>query len=337
MARFAQALPSAPVSFAASAVGSDVAWQLLCFLRALERAEDGAYRYLARGAGRDFEVEVVCTLPGEHIRAAMASYHGSVRLSGTLTPPGVFQQLHGFGEESGEFLHVAEAPSEDRLGLFVVPDVPTYYRQRQRSLPALAGLVDDMRAATPGNCLVAFPSFEYLACAADEFAARFGKGVEWRCQEPDMDSAEREDFIRFLNEPAAGRVGLVVSGGVFAESVDFDSDALRAVVVVGAGLPPRTMKRDLIASDSGQDGADGFEVAYRQPAMARSAQTVGRVARGSRPGVALLVDPRFGQAAYRAFFPVRWQPRTLPAKAVGAAVREFWAPAEEGPCAENVC
>ena len=338
VARFAQALPSAPVDFAANAVASDTAWQLLCFLRAMERAQDGAYRYLASGTGRDLAVEAVCTLPGVYIRDAMAPYHGSVRLSGTLTPPGVFQRLHGFAEESAEFLHVAEAPSEDRLGLFVVPDVPTYYRQRQRSLPALAALVDDVRVATPGNCLVAFPSFEYLACAADEFAARFAKAVEWRCQEPDMDSAEREDFIGFLNEPAAGRVGLVVSGGVFAESVDFDSDVLRAVVVVGAGLPPRTMKRDLIASDSAQDGTDGDEVAYRQPAMARSAQAVGRVARGGRPGAALLVDPRFAQAAYRAFFPTRWQPRTLPAKAAGAAVREFWAAAADGAMrVENVC
>ena len=329
LARFAQALPTAPVGLADNAMASDTSWQLLCFLRAMERAEDGAYRFLASGAGRDLAVEAVCTLPGEHIRDTMAPFHGTVRLSGTLTPPRLFQRLHGFEEESADSLHVAGS-SEDRLGLFVVPDVPTYYRMRRRSLPALASLIDDVRRATPGNCLVAFPSFEYLACAADECAALFGEDVEWRRQAPDMEPAEREDFIRFLNEPDARRVGLVVAGGVFAESVDFDSDALRAVVVVGAGLPPRTLKRDLIASDSASDRADGDEIAYRQPAMARSAQAVGRIARGSRPGVALLVDPRFAQAAYKTFFPARWQPRTLPAKAAGAAVREFWASACEG-------
>ena len=329
LARFAQALPTAPVGLADNAVASDTSWQLLCFLRAMERAEDGAYRFLASGAGRDLAVEAVCTLPGEHIRDTMVPFHGTVRLSGTLTPPRLFQRLHGFEEESADSLHVAGS-SEDRLGLFVVPDVPTYYRMRRRSLPALASLIDDVRRATPGNCLVAFPSFEYLACAADECAALFGEDVEWRRQAPDMEPAEREDFIRFLNEPDARRVGLVVAGGVFAESVDFDSDALRAVVVVGAGLPPRTLKRDLIASDSASDRVDGDEIAYRQPAMARSAQAVGRIARGSRPGVALLVDPRFAQAAYKTFFPARWQPRTLPAKAAGAAVREFWASAWEG-------
>ena len=330
LARFVQALPTAPVGLADNAVASDTSWQLLCFLRAMERAEDGAYRFLASGVGRDLAVEAVCTLPGEHIRDTMVPFHGTVRLSGTLTPPRLFQHLHGFEGDCADSLHVTAGSSEDRLGLFVVPDVPTYYRMRRRSLPALASLIDDVRRATPGNCLVAFPSFEYLACAADECAALFGENVEWRRQGPDMEPAEREDFIRFLNEPDARRVGLVVAGGVFAESVDFDSDSLRAVVVVGAGLPPRTLKRDLIASDSASDHADGDEIAYRQPAMARAAQAVGRIARGSRPGVALLVDPRFAQAAYRSFFPARWQPRTLPAKAAGAAVREFWASACEG-------
>ena len=325
IARFAQALPTAPVGLPDNAVASDTSWQLLCFLRAMERADDGAFRFLASSAGRDLAVEAVCTLPGEHIRDTMAPFHGTVRLSGTLTPPRLFQSLHGFEEECADSLHVAAELSEDRLGLFVVPDVPTYYRMRHRGLPALASLIDDVRRATPGNCLVAFPSFEYLAGAADECAVLFGEDVEWRRQAPDMEPAEREDFIRFLNEPDARRVGLVVAGGVFAESVDFDSDALRAVVVVGAGLPPRTLKRDLIANDSASDRADGDEIAYRQPAMARSAQAVGRIARGSRPGVALLVDPRFAQAAYKAFFPARWQPRTLPAKAAGAAVKEFWA------------
>ena len=142
-----------------------------------------------------------------------------------------------------------------------------------------------------------------------------------------MDLAEREDFIRWLDQPGTRRVGLVVAGGVFAESVDFDGEALRTVVVVGAGLPPRSLKRDLIASDSGRDGD---EIAYRQPAMARVAQAVGRVARGNHPGLAVLVDPRFASPAYRAFFPARWRPRTLPAKAAGTAAEAFWGPSVRG-------
>ena len=139
----------------------------------MERATEdaSAFHYLASGIGRDFRIEVACTLPAEHIRATMASFHGTVRMSGTLTPPRVFQRLHGF-EEDSEFLHAANATSDDRLALFVVPDISTYYRARQETLPALLALIATVCAATPGNCLVAFPSFEYLDSAAELAAAQ---------------------------------------------------------------------------------------------------------------------------------------------------------------------
>ena len=333
--RFAAILPTLPLDVAATPAAKDAAWQLLGFLRGMERATEdaSAFHYLASGIGRDFRIEVACTLPAEHIRATMASFHGTVRMSGTLTPPRVFQRLHGF-EEDSEFLHAANATGDDRLALFVVPDVSTYYRARQDTLPALLALIATVCAATPGNCLVAFPSFEYLDSAAELATAQglagssnsiaTGAGEPWRRQRPGMDLAEREDFIRWLDQPNTRRVGLVVAGGVFAESVDFNSEALRTVIVVGAGLPPRSLKRDLIASDSGRDGD---EIAYRQPAMARVAQAVGRIARGNHPGLAVLVDPRFATPAYRAFFPARWHPRTLPAKAAGTAAEAIWSSA----------
>ena len=338
-------LPTLAAETTATAAADDAIWQLLGFQRAMERAgerikvgeEDSAgeggaaastapaFHCLATSEGRDFGVEVVCTLPAEHIRTTMTPFHGTVRLSGTLTPPRVYQRLHGF-DDGPNVLCAAGDPADDRLAVFVAPDVPTYYRARQASLPALTTLIAEVGAATPGNCLVAFPSFEYLDAAEELLAGMSSHAAETqrRCQHPGMDLAAREDFIRWLNEPNARRIGLAVAGGVFAESVDFDGDALRTVVAVGVGLPPRSLKRDLIAQDSTLDGADGDEIAYRQPAMARVAQAVGRIARGGRPGVAVLVDPRFANAAYRAFFPTRWRPRTMPAKVVGAALRAFW-------------
>ena len=70
---------------------------------------------------------------------------------------------------------------------------------------------------------------------------------------------------------------------------------------------------------------DGFEIAYRQPAMTRVVQAVGRVARGENRGVAVLVDPRFGEPAYQAFMPNWWQPRYVRAGAAPAEVADFWA------------
>ena len=227
--RFSAMLADATVDLDPCPAAADARWQLLRFERAMDWAVEGNFRYLASGAGAEVAVEVACTVPGGHIRTTMDAFHGTVRLSGTLTPPAVFQRIHGFADDA-PFLRSAGGFDPARLGVFVVPDLSTYYRDRRRTLPQLAQLIRCVRAATPGNCLVAFPSFEYL----DAVAALGGEHVRW--QAPGMEAPEREDFIAWLGERAdKPRLGLVVMGGVFAESVDFDSRALQAVVVVGPG------------------------------------------------------------------------------------------------------
>ena len=321
---------------------ADAYWQLLRFERALdwageagEAGEDGAagedsadgqaFHYLASGSGRDLRVELACAAPGGHIRATMAAFQGTVRQSGTLASPRLVQRTHGFPACAQAF-RAGGAGEAARLGTFVVPDVSTYYRDRARTLPSLTTLIAGVAAATPGNCLVAFPSFEYLAMAATDVDPAI------RCQTPNMTPAEREDFIGWLGGDGRGRVGFAVMGGVFTESVDFDSRALRAVVVVGPGLPPRSVKRDLIAAahaagDAGEGGeAGGFDIAYRQPAMTRVVQTVGRIARRPEtPGVAVLVDARFAHPAYRALLPAGWRLAYTPRRHVATAIGAFWA------------
>ena len=298
-------------------------WQALRFGRAAAWAEAGAFHYLHSGRGRDYCVQLACTAPGAHIRRTLAPFQGTVRQSGTLAPAPVFQRAHGFDAQAPALASDGGWEAE-RLGVFAVPDLSTYYRDRESSLPALAATLGDVAAATPGNALVAFPSFAYLAAAAERFAPAGASAM--RCQTPDMALAERRDFIAWLNERrGCQRVGFVVMGGVFTESVDFDSEALRMVAVVGPGLPPRSVLRDLVARDAGRAGADGFDIAYRQPALTRVAQTVGRIARApGRRGVAVLVDPRFAQPAYRAFLPARWRVTRVAAAGAAAAVAGFW-------------
>ena len=300
---------------------SEAHFDLLRFRRACDWAEEGAFHCLGSRTGRRFEVEIVCTVPGRYIQEILAPFHGSARLSGTLTPASVFQRIHGFGEES-DALSTSGLAFPEQLDVLLVPDLSTFYRDRQRTIPDLVRLIDGVCEATPGNILVAFPSFAYARAAAEAFDH---PGL--RCQEPDMSLTDREEFIAWINEPDAGRVAFVVMGGVFAESVDYDSHAVRGIVAVGVGLPPRSLRRDCIAADSVANdiAEDGFEIAYRQPAMTRVVQAVGRVARGDNRGVAVLVDPRFGEPAYRAFMPNWWQPRFVRAGAAPGEVADFWA------------
>lgn len=343
--RLAAKLPETNVRLDQFDAAAEAYWQALRFHKATEWAKPDGFHYLAFGAGGNFAIELACTLPGDHIQTTLASLRASARLSGTLSPSSVFQRIHGFAEDA-PFLRSEGCFANDRLAAFAVPDLSTYYGDRRRTLAALAKLIENVRRAVPGNCLVAFPSFEYLQTVADVLGASDNADV--RCQTPAMSLAERADFIAWLGdaEPGneddpsppsrqpdivldassgyGGRVGLVVMGGLFAESVDFDGRVLRGVIVVGPGVPPRSLHRDLIAKDSSADGRDGHEIAYRQPAMTRVAQAVGRIARGDQRGVAVLVDPRFGRAAYRAFLPDWWRLRAVSSAQAARAVERFW-------------
>lgn len=286
-----------------------------------ERAAEGTHHYISDGAGRDLIVELICTVPGDHIRDCMSEFHGSARVSGSLTPASVFQRIHGATDSDDVLVSDGCFPPE-RFGVFVVTDISTYYRDRDRTLGRIANLIQGVCTQTTGNYLVALPSFEYALAVSGAV-----EGVDVRCQQPGMTLDEREGFIHWISEPQAGRVGFVVMGGVFGESVDFRDGALDGVLVIGAGLPPRSLKRDLIANDevAAGLGVDGDEVAYRQPAMTRVVQAAGRVVRSaSDRGVAVLVDPRFSNGAYRAFLPSRWMTRHVRSNHLADALGEFW-------------
>ena len=145
-----------------------------------------------------------------------------------------------------------------------------------------------------------------------------------------MTDAQKRTFIDQLStrteEPAGpsggSLIGAAVMGGMFAESVDFAGGALRGVIVVGVGLLPRSLERDLIGE---RFGVDGFDVAYRQPGMTRVAQAAGRAVRGAADaGVVVLIDPRFARADWGAFFPRYWRPVRVASGEIGAAVATFW-------------
>lgn len=285
-----------------------------------QRGADGPH-YLCCGAGRNLTIELVCTIPGDHIRECMSPFQGSARVSGSLTPASVFQQIHGASESDPVLISEGCFPQE-HFGVFVVTDISTYYRDRDRTLGRVANLIEGVCTQTTGNYLVALPSFEYAQAVASAV-----QGIDIRSQEPGMTLDGREDFIRWISEPQSGRVGFVVMGGVFGESVDFRDGALDGVIVIGAGLPPRSLKRDLIAEDEVAAGlrVDGDEIAYRQPAMTRVVQAAGRVVRSATErGVAVLVDPRFSVAAYGAFLPSRWLTRNIRSDQVADALGEFW-------------
>lgn len=238
-----------------------------------------------------------------------------------MTPLGLYQRLHGVPEAAGER---AGGPFSSAQALvMVVPDVPTYYRQREASLPKLAQLVSNFAGAYPGRYLVALPSYAYLEALVGAADPAWGAVFQ---QRPGMDQAATEDL---LGEFAKAKHGVlfIVTGGILGESVDFADTQIQGVMLVGLGLPPPSLERNMIELHFDQQEGDGWGrmVAYTQPALVKNIQAAGRMLRSeSDVGVICLVDARFTSAQVQQFFPGYWQPEVTVAAEVASKTQAFW-------------
>lgn len=253
-----------------------------------------------------------CLLPNAWISDIVSGFHGSIRFSGTMSPGELFNEEHGL---QGPIKNAVLMPDADRLSVYVVPDITTFYDERTRTAPTLAGLIEDIRNGSSGNWLVAFPSFAYMDLVLGHMTVEAISLV----QKPRMNLAERDEFLNRLALDDKQLV-FVVMGGVFTESIDIEQASLEGVVVVSPGIPPRSIERDRISALSDH----GYEIAYRRPAMTRVVQAAGRVVRGEKDrGIVVLVDPRFTRSDFARYFPSHWQPKTIKASELITHVRAF--------------
>lgn len=301
-------------------------WAALRWQRRAALLQDLPSALLLEGSTSDGTLQLrnECLDAAPYLQQLFAGYAADIRFSGTLQPPALYQRLHGRSESA--VANIASPYQAEQLAVCIVRDVPTYYRARAASLPALAQLIEHAMASRPGTFLVALPSFAYLEQLQYQLEAQNQcPQLAIHAQQRGMTDAEQSAFLRQVAESVAPQLVLVVLGGVFAESVDFTDITLAGVVCVGVGLPPPSTLRDAQQSHFEDVGADGALAAYTQPAMVKVVQMAGRLLRGPDDrGALLLVDERFAQRRYAQFFPDYWQPQVLNAAAVPGVLEKFW-------------
>ncbi len=295
-----------------------------------------AYGYLASDRGQNFKLEARCLDPAPYLHRLLTGFGPHIRFSATVSPPRVYQRQHGAllqagleGEE-GVFARAGSPFDASQLGVYIVPDVGTRYRERGSGMTALVTLVRDTILIRPGRYLLCFPSYQYLRDFCTLFEPEIAARADWtfRCQQSSDHVEQRLDMMAELQSSLAADAGVllgIVMGGVFAESIDLSSSPLDGVIIVGVAIPPPSAERELAAAHFDADGFDGRLLAYIQPGMSRIVQAAGRLIRArSHRGILVLVDGRYREARYRQFFPALWKTRTVVATQLSSAVKEFW-------------
>jgi DNA excision repair protein ERCC-2 len=290
-------------------------------------AEDGdEFAHIIERTHDGLKLKIFCKDPSRFLGKIFDSAHATIALSATLEPFEFYRKTLGFPKDRTAELSVPSPFPRDNRKIVIVPQVDTTYKRRADHYDGIATAIADIADAGDGNFLALFPSYAFLREIAERMPPTQKRVM---VQRTDMTDYERNAILEILRDrPKRGNLILAVSGGMYAEGVDYQGDMLSGVMVVGPALPQVSFEQELLKQYYDEQYGAGFEFAYLIPGMTRVVQSAGRVIRSERDvGVIALLCKRFTQESYTRYFPSDWyeqSPRELVTKKAASEVRAFF-------------
>ncbi len=303
----------------------DFYFKLVKFANLLTEDGDELARLIEK-TPEGLKLKIFCKDPSRFLGRVIDSAHATIALSATLEPFDFYRKTLGFPPDRTVELSLPSPFPRENRKIVVIPEVDTTYKQRANHYDRIAENVAAIAEAHDGNFLALFPSYAFLREVSDRMRP-LDKRVT--VQRNDMTDYERNAVLDILRDRAdRGNLILGVSGGMYAEGVDYEGDMLSGVMVVGPALPQVSFEQELLRQYYDEQYGAGFEFAYLIPGMTRVVQSAGRVIRSERDiGVIALLCRRFTQEIYTRYFPSDWyeqSPRELVSKKPALDIREFF-------------
>jgi DNA excision repair protein ERCC-2 len=269
---------------------------------------------------------LVCLDPARAVGPIFDAASSAILMSATLTPPENIARMLGLDRDRTSSISLPPPfPAENRK-VMILPHIRTTYAAREKNYPRIARVVAEMSDAHPGNDLVLFPSYRFLT---EVSAVMPGTRARLLVQRPDLSDFERQEILRALaSPPPEGVLLFAVSGGMYAEGVDYPGELLSGVFVVSPALPQVSFERELLRRYFDEQEEAGFDYAYLQPGMTRVVQAAGRLIRSETDrGVIALICRRFVEEPYARYLPRDWydeSPVELVTNRPAEEIREFF-------------
>jgi DNA excision repair protein ERCC-2 len=303
----------------------DFYFKLVKFTNMLAEKGD-EFAHVIERTSEGIRLKVFCKDPSRFLGEIFDSAHATVALSATLEPFEFYRKTLGFPDSRTAELSLPSPFPRSNRKIVVIPEVDTTYKRRADHYVRIAETVAEIADAGDGNFLALFPSYAFLREISDRLPP-LAKHV--MVQRSDMTDYERNAILEILRlRPKRGNLILAVSGGMYAEGVDYQGDMLSGVMVVGPALPQVSFEQELLKEYYDEQYGAGFEFAYLIPGMTRVVQSAGRVIRSEHDiGIIALLCKRFTQESYTRYFPADWyeeSPRELVSRKPASEIRSFF-------------
>jgi DNA excision repair protein ERCC-2 len=276
--------------------------------------------------GDGVRIGLVCLDPARAVGPVFRSVSSAVLMSATLTPHAAIERLLGLPASRTSAIALPPPFPRENRKVLIVPEVRTTFAARERNYGRIAALLGEMSDAHPGNDLVLFPSYRFLSEVAERMPPIRARVL---LQRSDLSDFERLRILDALTSPPPeGILLFAVSGGMYAEGVDYPGEVLSGVFVVSPALPQVSFERELLRRYFDEQEEAGFDYAYLQPGMTRVVQAAGRLIRSETDrGVIALLCRRFVEEPYASRLPRDWYvdtPDELVSRRPAEAIREFF-------------
>lgn len=294
------------------------------FLRMSELYDEN-YMTCFERIGRDLKLKLFCINPSKNLRGTLSRSKAAIFFSATLIPIHYFKEILGC-EDYADYLYLPSPFPRENLGLFMATNISTLYRQRENTKLQVAKTLNNFIRQKKGNYLLFFPSYEYIMMVYEVFNKENSE-LETFVQTPMMTEPERDAFLeRFTQKNSNSIAGFAVMGGIFGEGIDLVGDRLSGTAIIGVGLPPICLERELIKDYFTGNSQAGFEYAYLYPGLNRVLQAAGRLIRTEHDrGVVLFIDQRYNNYNYKSLLPEEWDiERVQDERQLAKGLQKFW-------------
>jgi DNA excision repair protein ERCC-2 len=288
--------------------------------------EGDEFAHIVEKTPDGIKLKIFCKDPSRFLGKIFDSAHATIALSATLEPFDFYRKLLGLPNDRTAEISLPSPFPKDNRKIVIIPEVDTTYKNRANHYDRIAENVAQIAESAEGNFLALFPSYAFLREVSERMPPLQKKVM---VQRNDMTDFERNAILEILrNRPKRGNLILGVSGGMYAEGVDYAGDMLSGVMVVGPALPQVSFEQELLKQYYDDQYGCGFEFAYLIPGMTRVVQSAGRVIRSETDvGIIALLCKRFAQETYARYFPADWydeSPRELVSRKPAAEIRAFF-------------